>query len=193
MIYYLFPRTFINILNTCCKFGPIEFVSRYSSSLNHYLKQIESHTSHLNDWDKVCYSSNPLRLLVGNDDKRSLIMYEVIELYHLIKFSWVEGIDQLDTLHANKWTIPAIEHIRRNNNNQNDTHVFMDTLSTYDDFLRYSTLSIDIAFCEAASTNEYANNINLLLQLCVTFCTLKKKERVLSSMEIPSVVFRSIY
>ena len=165
MIYYLFPRTFINILNIYCTFGKDHnSVSRYSSSLDYYLKQVESHTRNLNDWDKICYSSNPYRLLDENHNK--LIMYEVIELYHLMKFSW-EGIDTLKTLHSNRNTIPAIEHIRRRNH-LNDSHFFMGDFSVTEDI-------IDIAFCEAASTDEYANNINLLLQLSVTFRVLKKK------------------
>ena len=175
MIYYLFPKTSINITNTCCTFGRNHIASKNSYSLNYYLKQIESHTRKINDWDKVCYSSNPYRLLVvGHDDKSVLNMYEILELYHLMKFSW-EGANKLNTLHFNKYTLAAIEHIRKKN--KNDTHFFIDDIisSTADIFTENINISIDIAFCEAASTDEYTNNVELLRQLCLTVCVLKKK------------------
>jgi hypothetical protein len=168
MIYYLFPKTSINISNTCCTFGRNHIPSKKSYSLNHYLKQIENHTRKIIDWEKVCYTSNPYRLLVGgNDDKSVLNMYEILELYNLMKFSW-EGANTLNTLHANKYTLSAMEYIRKKN--KNDTYFFTDELS----FAAAANISIDIAFCEAASSDEYANNLVLIRQLCHVFCVLKK-------------------
>jgi len=175
MIYYLFPKTFIYSNFICCQVVETDHsnITDYSTSLSHYLKQLEEHTYSLFDWDKVCHTSNPYRCLVGRDHNRSLVRYEVIELYNLMKFTW-EGCTSLSTIHINKCTIHAIEHIRRKN--PNDKHLCMEKLSTVADFNKYSKLSaIDIAFCESASNHEYSNNINLLLQLCVCLCVLKLK------------------
>lgn len=174
MIYYLFPKTFIYSNFICCKIEPdTEPVTDYSASLSHYLKQLEEHTYTLFDWEKAFHTSHPYRCLVGRSNNRSLVRYEVIELYNLMKFTW-EGYAALSTIHINKCTIHAIEHIRKKHTN--DKHVFMEKLSTVADFHKYSKLSaIDIAFCESASTHEYTNNINLLLQLCVCLCILKLK------------------
>ena len=175
MIYYVFPKTFIYSNFICCKTETDDAVEgkKYSNSLSHYLKQLEKHTDTLYDWDKSCAMSNPYRFLIGGDGMRSLIMYEVIELYHLMKLSW-DGFTKLTTSHVNKCTIHAIEHIRKKN--ANDNHFFIEKLTTVDDFKKYSKLSaIDIAFCGSASKNEYVNNITILLQLCVSLCSLKRK------------------
>ena len=178
MIYYLFPKTFIYPTFICCKTEDDSSEihdegSSYSSSLRYYLKQLEEHTTTLNGWENACQTSNPYSGLVGRDRNRSLVKYEVIELYNLMKFSW-DGISHLSTIHMNKCTIHAIEHIRKKN--MNDNHFLMDKLSTVADFNKnIKPSSIDIAFCEAASKNEYLNNINLLLQLCVSLCSLRVK------------------
>jgi len=175
MIYYLFPKTFIKSNLICCKTDTdnVDIGRNYSNSLSHYLKQLEEHTYTFFDLEKVCRLSNPFRCLVGGDTNLSLVRYEVIELYNLMNFSW-EGLTHLSTSHINKYTIHAIEHIR--NKNLNDKHFLIENLSTVAAFKKYSKLSaIDIAFCESATNNEYLNNINLLLQLCVSLCSLKLK------------------
>lgn len=171
MIYYLFPKTFIYSKFICCTTESDCNETQYSTSLSHYLKQLEEHTYSLFDWEKICHTSNPYRCLVGRDKNRSLVKYEVIELYNLMKFSW-ESPSQLSTIHINKCTIHAMDHIRKKNTN--DKHFFIEKLSTVADFNKYIIMAaIDIAFCEAASKNEYVNNIQILLQLCVALCCLK--------------------
>jgi len=175
MIYYLFPKTFIYSNFICCKSeqDKSDMDTHYSNSLRYYLNQLEEHTQTLFYWDKAYLTSNPFRCLIGTENNRSLVKFEVIELYNLMKFAW-EANPLMSTIHVNKCTIQAIEHIREKNTN--DTHFLIEELSTIADFNKYSKLSaIDIAFCESASKNEYLNNINLLLQLCVSLSCLKVK------------------
>lgn len=175
MIYYLFPKTFI-YLNCICSNTETDVIdTQYSTSLCHYLKQLEEHSAAHDDWEKSFYTSNPYRRLVEMNENRiqSLVRYEIIELYNLMKFSW-NGPPQITTIHINKCTIRAIEHIRKRN--PNDKHCIIEKLSTVEDFNKHVNMNaVDIAFCESASKNEYTNNINLLLQLCVCLSVLKMK------------------
>ena len=169
MIYYLFPRSSIQI-NLHCKLSYTSSVQTkcYSNSLSKYLKQLNDHAEQHPKWHEILYYKHPYRSLFNN---HTTIFYEILEVYHLMNLS-LDTVKQ-DSIHFHNDTVHAMQYIRKKN--INDKYVIIQQPSTTEDFVSYSKLQFDTAFCQVNSDDEYKNNIDLILQLCLVFCTMKHK------------------
>lgn len=182
MIYYLFPRASIQInVHTKPTFvsstnKPESTTAAYSNSLYKYLTELQSIVNKVPHWNAICEKSHPLH---GISNVARVFMvpicYEILELYYLMHFSW-ENFTKVNSLHlGNPYTVPVIQHIRKHN--PSDVFHIVDESPSLNLFLSFTRSSIDLAFCDAYlyGNNEYRNALQLIMQLCVVFCTQKRK------------------
>lgn len=174
MIYYLFPRASIFLSTSCAvSYSDSFHVSTFSNSLCTYKKELMSYAFQtISDWKNICVRNNVYSYLNEVSSlTKSNIFFELLEIFQLLDISYTHSLE-MQCLHFCKDTYSFNEYFR--SQFKNDKYFLFDKSFSIEDFPSIRTPLFDLVFCQAFEDDEYQNAINIILQSCISMCTLQK-------------------
>ena len=185
MIYYLFPRSSV-FVNTNCKitYSTQKPCASFSHSLSTYKFELLNYAKiQLPGWNENCIKYHHYSQLNSiSNIQRSSTFYELLEIFRVLDISF-DLLNQIYVLHFYKDTFSFVHYFRNENNNEEpnilDKCFLFDKQYTLSDFPTKCNPMFNLIFCQAFKGNEYKNAIDLLLQLCISICTIKKKGTII--------------
>lgn len=178
MIYYLFPRSSIEV-NVHCKVNYTFTQPSVSYSLSHYnyLKELTQNLQNTENWQKMCDQLSLYNSIKAiSKINKSRFFFEILEIHHIMRFAW-EKMSEVKSLHMGtgaaycSWA--ALEYIRKSKT-VGDVKLLLENKHSLDEFISLTKEKNNIAFCEASRNDEYQNSKEFILQICIVLCTQSK-------------------
>lgn len=174
MIYYLFPRASIFISTSCRVLYSDSFpMSTFSHSLCKYKKELMSYAIQtIPEWKQICMKNHSYSYLHEFSSlQRCNTFFELIEIFQLLEIS-CSHMFEMQCLHFCKDTFSFIEYFR--SQFKDDKYFLFNKQYVIEDFPSIRTPLFNLIFCQAFEHDEYQNAINMILQSCISICTLHK-------------------
>jgi len=175
MIYYFFPRAYINFTKDIIQISSVSN-QKISPSLQQSLQTLITQIENCSEWNKYAsFFYNPYvwiytpnekktisKLSIIDSQTNSLYFYEMIEIYHLMSLNWT--MKQIKTLHLGKngFMVAQAVSFLRGHNSEDSIKVFL-TPSLKEDSLKH--------FISVDATHSTKDSI---LDICVALCVQKQ-------------------